>query len=149
MRAAIGRRIDRRVSFPISASDVRRWAIAVYWPDEPPSCYWDGGTIPEEFNPFAWMTAEPRGVYRAPTVDVEAALGIAGPNLATGLNGGLDVEYRSALHVGDVVTSVRTLKCYRERQGSRGHMLFTTVEDVWTNQSGDIVQVRRITTIRY
>ena len=41
MRAAIGIEMDREVSFPISESDIRRWAIAVYYPAEPPRLYWD------------------------------------------------------------------------------------------------------------
>lgn len=52
------------VSPPISENDIRKWAIAVYWPETPPKLYWDaeyaktsryGGIIaPQEFNPFAW-----------------------------------------------------------------------------------------------
>ena len=30
-----------RRSFPVDASDIRRWAIAVYWPDTPPKIFWD------------------------------------------------------------------------------------------------------------
>ncbi len=33
MRAALGSEIGRRVSFPVSESDIRRWAIAVYYPE--------------------------------------------------------------------------------------------------------------------
>ena len=54
-----------RWSPPIRDSDIRRWALAVYWPEAPPARYWDaaaaatttaGGIVaPEEFNPFAWL----------------------------------------------------------------------------------------------
>ena len=69
MEACVGQAFRRVVSFPVSASDIRRWAIAVYHPELPPRRYWDeqyciesawGGLIaPEDFNPFAWATASP------------------------------------------------------------------------------------------
>ncbi len=53
-----------RWSAPIRDSDIRRWALAVYWPAMPPRRFWDeayarttrwGGIVaPDEFNPFAW-----------------------------------------------------------------------------------------------
>src|SRR5262245_33599327 len=59
-----------RQSLPVSESDIRKWAIAVYWPDTPPRIYWDAtyaattrwGTIiaPPDFNPFAWPIIEAR-----------------------------------------------------------------------------------------
>jgi hypothetical protein len=66
MLGVVGRLLGSRVSFPISESDIRRWAIATYYPDPPPRLFWDaayaattrhGGIVaPEEFNPFAWMS---------------------------------------------------------------------------------------------
>ncbi len=41
MHSAVGSETGRRVSFPISQSDIRRWAIAVYWPQTPPRLFWD------------------------------------------------------------------------------------------------------------
>src|SRR5215468_5413079 len=74
MKAAIGGEIARRVAYPITATDIRRWALATYYPEEPPRIYWDeayaAGTVhagivaPWELNPFAWLTAEPKGVLR-------------------------------------------------------------------------------------
>jgi hypothetical protein len=71
VQEAVGREISRRVSFPVAASDIRRWAMAVYHPLLPPVRYWDEEWIaanlngrvlaPQEFNPFAWMTAQPKG----------------------------------------------------------------------------------------
>ena len=67
MSSAVGRQTSRRTSFPISKSDIRRWATAVYWPHRPPPIFWDGKyaastghaqiVAPEECNPFAWMVA--------------------------------------------------------------------------------------------
>lgn len=60
---------NERTSFPICESDIRRWAIATYWPEKPPALYWDaeyakstryGGVIaPPDFNPFAWPLERP------------------------------------------------------------------------------------------
>ena len=63
-------------SFPISLSDIRKFAIAVYWPQTPPRLFWDeeyarttrwGGIIaPQDFNPFAWPIKNEDPAERAP-----------------------------------------------------------------------------------
>jgi N-terminal half of MaoC dehydratase len=163
MRAAVGRPTGRRVSYPVSVSDIRRWAVAVYWPDRPPRVYWDpeyakstpyGGIVaPEEFNPFAWMVAE----EDAPPVELqpndpnrlERLLGIAGPGLQYQLNGGMEVEYGVRMRPGDVITAVGHLAEYQERQGRLGLMLLTIGEDTWTNHQDELVKRTRSTLIRY
>jgi N-terminal half of MaoC dehydratase len=163
MKAALGRQIGRRVSFPVSESDIRRWALAVYWPEQPPRLFWDaayakntthGGIVaPEEFNPFAWMVAEKEEVsVKLETNDpnrIEAILGVQGPGLKFQLNGGLEVQYGVRMRPDDVITSVNRLAEYREREGRLGLMLFTITEDVWTNQDDDEVKRTRSTLIRY
>lgn len=158
MRSAVGGTISRRVSFPVSASDIRKWAIAVYHPHHPPARYWDEDAcgarliVPQEFNPFAWMTADPKGFPEIDKLDadiLEKTLGIQGPGLTRQLNGGLDVHYVHDFGVGDVVTAVRVLDGYREREGRLGRMLFTTVRETWTDQNGTTLQVRLQTGIRY
>ena len=163
MRDAVGRQLGRRVSFPVSESDIRRWAIAVYYPDEPPRVFWDadvarnspyGGIVaPQEFNPFAWMAAErdePPAVIESNDPDrTELLLGIEGPGLKFQLNGGMEVGYGIPMRPGDVITSVTRLAGYRERQGRLGLMLFTVSEDTWTNQAGELVKQARQTLIRY
>ena len=64
MRSILGLSVGGSISYPITDSDIRRWAMAVYYPDPPPRLFWDeeyakttphGGIVaPEEFNPFAW-----------------------------------------------------------------------------------------------
>jgi hypothetical protein len=163
MRAAVGRQLARRVSFPVAESDIRRWAIAVYYPREAPRLFWDadyakstrhGGIVaPEEFNPFAWMVAERADPVAAlPGNDLdypECLLGIPGPGLAHQLNGGVQVEYGARMRPGDVITSVGRLAGYSERAGRLGLMLFTVTEDAWTNDDGDLVKLTRSTLIRY
>jgi hypothetical protein len=163
MRAAIGSPLGRRVSYPVSPSDIRRWAVAVYWPEEPPRRFWDadyaqqtrfGGIVaPEEFNPFAWMAAE----NEEPDVDIEPndtdrtekVLGIHGPGLEFQLNGGLEVAYGVPMRPGDVITSVTSLADYSQREGRLGPMLMTVSLDTWTNQNDETVKESRMTLIRY
>ena len=163
MQAAIGRETGRKVSFPISDSDIRRWAIAIYYPEEPPRLFWDaeyargtvhGGIVaPEEFNPFAWMSAD--GFQRTSatgTVNadyLEASLGIKGPGVKFMLNGSLETDYGVRMRPGDVITSVSRLHSYTERTGRLGLMLFSTIEDTWTNQKGEVVKKARNMVIRY
>jgi hypothetical protein len=162
MRASVGRELSRMVSFPVSESDIRRWAVAVYHPEEPPRLFWDegharasvhGGIVaPEEFNPFAWMTAEPAGLRRAPEGGIHAleqALGIPGPPVRFQLNGGLEAEYGAPIRPRDVITSVTRLAGYRERSGRLGLMLFAVSEATWTNQRDEWVKTSRSTLIRY
>ncbi|MDQ7908553.1 MaoC family dehydratase N-terminal domain-containing protein [Phytohabitans sp. ZYX-F-186] len=163
MRAAVGREIGRRVSYPVSESDIRRWALAVYYPETPPRLYWDAGyadttrhggiVAPEEFNPFAWLarSVEPaRGVDPAQNPDhLEMTLGVPGPGLKFQLNGGMAVEYGVPMRPGDVITAVNRLASYTEKEGRLGLMLFTVTEDTWTNQRGETVKRSTMTGIRY
>ena len=162
MHAALGSELGRKVSFPVSESDIRKWAIAVYYPAPAPAVFIDaqaaaasadgGIRAPEDFNPFAWIVAE-----QGETVEVdgnnpdrtELMLGITGPGLKFQLNGGLEVEYGAYMRPGDVITSVSRLAGYREREGRLGLMLITTFEDTWTNQRGELVKKTSSTLIRY
>jgi hypothetical protein len=163
MRAAVGRELARSVSYPVSESDIRRWAIAIYHPEIPPARFWDaaaaarsrwGGIVaPEDFNPFAWMAASPRGLPGEQGVTdadhTEHQLGIDGPGLASQLNGGLSVSYGKPIRPGDVITSVARLGGYSERAGRMGPMLFTQLDATWTNAAGELVRQSRLTLIRY
>lgn len=162
MRAAVGTEIDRKVSFPIAASDIRRWAIAVYFPAEPPGEFWDesyartsghGGLVaPEEFNPFAWMLADPPGIkpsYEPGGPSLESELGLPEVPTSHMLNGGTDIEYGVRMRPGDVITSCTTLAGYDERNGRLGAMLFTSMRSRWTNQHDELVKTVVSTVIRY
>jgi hypothetical protein len=162
MTTAVGRELARMTSYPITDSDIRRWAVAVYYPQEPPRLFWDaeyaattvhGGIVaPEEFNPFAWLAEG--GTHRSKArgggdESPEKLLGIQGPGLRHGVNAGIEVTYGVRMRPGDVVTSVRRLASYREREGRLGLMLITTTEDVWTNQNGEVVKTTSQTGISY
>jgi acyl dehydratase len=137
---------NERVSPPVSESDIRRWAIATYWP---PPIYWDaayakttkyGGIIaPPDFNPFAWPVERPQ----RPTGGAMRGRG------RTGLNGGQTDTYGAPMRPGDVIRSRSRLKDWNERQGRMGLTLYTYTETEWRNQNDDLVRVRISTGIRY
>ena len=160
----VGLELRSATSFPITDSDIRRWAIAVYYPESAPRLFWDaeyaagtshGGIVaPEDFNPFAWLTrteADAGVVTRAAGgfVSAEEVLGVEKAATQSLINGGTEVEYGVRMRPGDVITSVTTLAGYSEREGRLGLMLFTTSEDTWTNQRGETVKTSRNTLIRY
>ncbi|SRR5713101_4919315 len=164
MRASVGGEYAQRTSFPISASDIRKWAQAVYYPQPPPPLYWDeayaaktshGGIVaPEDFNPFAWMTAAgPADVPDATapgSTFPEHNLGVELPATTNMLNGGIECSYTGVrMRPGDVITAVTCLTEYTERPGRLGLMLFTTTESRWTNQEGQLVKTQRDILIRY
>jgi hypothetical protein len=166
MEALVGVELGSQTSLPISASDIRRWAVAIYFPTPPPRHYWDeehaatmrwGGMVaPEEFNPFAWMTAggpparrETFDVGRAGSRGLEERFGVASPATKFVLNGGMEVTYGARMRPDDVITSVSRHAGYAEREGRLGLMLFTYNDAEWTNQDGVWVKTVRSTSIRY
>ncbi|GAA3947216.1 hypothetical protein GCM10022383_26300 [Microbacterium soli] len=159
MRNAVGTEISRRVSYPVSDSDIRRWALATYWPDSPPARFLstDTDTIvaPEDFNPFAWAVVESHRHPDAVDADqndpdsTEKQIGIAGPGLKFMLNGGMVANYTGAIRPGDTITSVSRLGGYTERTSRLGQMLITVLSDEWTNQRGDVVKRVETTLLRY
>ena len=140
---------NERISPPIAESDIRKWAIATYWPQKPPAIYWDaeyavttrhGGIIaPPDFNPFAWPVERP--VRSANT-------GQSGRG-KTNLNGGQTDTYGVAMRPGDIIKSRTRLKDWNEREGRMGLMLYSFTETEWTNQEGELVRTRVSTGIRY
>jgi hypothetical protein len=53
------------------------------------------------------------------------------------------------MRAGDVITSVRRLGGYLEREGRRGPMLLTTISDTWTNQRDELIKTFEFTFIRF
>jgi hypothetical protein len=158
MRGLLGKVQQRRTSYPISASDIRKWAIAVYYPDPAPeACLRIGAaagepplTAPEEFNPFAWAVPGPsqEPAYTGPRY-LEERAGIAPPAINFIVNGGTECEYGVPMREGDVITSEFGIKSYAQRQGKRGPLLITETEDRWTNQRGEVVRRTIQTLVRY
>jgi len=164
MRAALGRQYGQRTSFPISTSDIRKWAQAVYYPEPPPRLYWDeayaattsyGGIVaPEDFNPFAWMTASgppelSPDLSPMSMLFPEANVGVELPATTNMLNGGMECTYGVRMRPGDVISAVTSLAEYTERPGRLGLMLFAYTEQRWTNQEEQLVKAQRDILIRY
>ena len=144
--------VEGQTSFPVSESDIRKWAISSYWPDEPPPLFWDpeyaqttrwGGIIaPQDFNPFAWP------IKRPPRQAGPARSGPGGVAL-TGMNGGQVDTYGVPQRPGDVVTSRSRLKGWTESQTRLGLTMFLETEIEWRNQNDELVKRRISTAIRY
>jgi hypothetical protein len=155
-----------RVSPPVSESDIRKWAIAVYWPETPPRIYWDAGyaattrwgTIiaPPDFNPFAWPIVEARPekaerpAAKAEPPGAKADADQPRSNRGRrGMNGGQVDTYGVPMRPGDVITSRSRLRDWDERETRLGLTLFSYSETEWRNQEDALVKVRVATAIRY
>lgn len=158
MRGVLGKTLRRRSSYPVSASDIRKWALAVYYPEAPPERFIGAGAAgaeaplvaPEEFNPFAWAT--PGGQQKEADVSagfLEKQAGIAPPPLQFMVNGGSVCEYGVPMVEGDVISTEFSIKGYTVKQGKRGPLLITETQDRWTNQRGEVVKTNVMTLVRY
>ncbi len=144
------------VSYPVSLSDIRKWAIAVYWPENPPRLFWDeeyarttrreGIVAPEDFNPFAWAieTALP-----LPLMLPSAEPGSTPGKGANVLNGGQAETFFTRIRPGDVITQRSRVADWNERTGRLGLMLFLRLETEWRNQRAELVKRRMATIIWY
>lgn len=154
MIAAEGVWGEETTSHPVTESDIRKWAIATYWPDKPPPLYWDeeyargtkwGGIIaPRDFNPFAWPVDRPPGPPSAGARPGQTPK--KGENV---LNGGQADTWYAPIRPGDVMTTRTRLSHWEERTGRLGLTLFTYTEIEWRNQDGELVRRRISTGIRY
>ncbi len=147
-----------RTSYPITETDIRRWAMATYYPHKPPRIYWDadyaattrwnGIVAPPDFNPFAWTIHEPPS--KPPKVSVPNAQPRHpdGRHL-TGMNGGQTDTYGVRMRPGDVITARSRLLDWHEREGRLGHTLYMRTEIEWKNQREELVRTRISTQIRY
>ena len=140
---------EASTSPPIAESDIRKWAIACYWPEKPPRIYWDadyakstnqGGIVaPLDFNPFAWPVERPQF----------GGMNIGSTPGTRGMNGGQVDTYGVKMRPGDVITTRTRLKDWDERTTRLGLTVFSRNETEWRNQKGELVKTRIGTGIRY
>lgn len=155
MQALVGKELSYSVSHPIGAQDIRRWALAVYFPETPPARFLssDGPLVaPEEFNPFAWAVAETsrtEGLRDVSAGFIERQAGVEPPPLESIVNGGVQCTYGEPMREGDVIRGASLISGYSEKIGKRGLLLFTQMTDRWTNQRGELVKATTITLVRY
>lgn len=141
-------------SYSVSESDIRRWAIAVYWPDTPPKLFWDaeyaattrwGGIVaPQEFNPFAWPPERPG--RRGSAGPVPGQKPKKGENI---LNGGQTDTFLAPMRPGDVITTRSRLSHWEEKEGRHGLTIFEYTETEWHNQNDELVKRRISIGVRY
>jgi hypothetical protein len=122
----------------VSASDIRRWAIAVYWPHTPPRIFWDdeyarttrwGGIIaPAEFNPFAWPIPQPPQPGAGPAERRERR--------TRRVNGGCRIRFGVAMRPGDRIEARSQIEGWHAKAGRSGELLFVDVRHQWRNQDG-------------
>ncbi|MGE0878288.1 MAG: MaoC family dehydratase N-terminal domain-containing protein [Acidimicrobiia bacterium] len=161
MRSLIGRTMYEATSFPISANEIRKWAMAIYYPEIPPRIFWDdefaatthyGGIVaPEEYNPFAWTSARP-GMRQGGTSHggFEAVFGMEPPPHKAVLQGEKRVTYSGVrMRPGDVIELRQFISEYFEREGRMGLMLYTTITDTYTNQRGEHIKNLDTVFVRY
>jgi hypothetical protein len=146
----MGKPLEPIVALPVGANDIRRWAMATYYPEPvPPEFYdesvaskgpWGGLVAPRDFNPFAWTIAKRPDEYpwMRPMGDTPGY---------RGLNGGQETTYLAPIRPGDVISSEVLLVNAFEKEGSGGTMLFLIDEARWTNQRGEFVRISRRTSI--
>lgn len=158
MRGVLGKTLRTRSSYPVSASDIRKWAIAVYYPEPPPAEFMGAGAAggeaplvaPHEFNPFAWAT--PGGDQKSGDISagfLERQAGVTPPDLQFMVNGGSVCEYGVPMVEGDVISTDFSIKSYTVKQGKHGLLLITETQDRWTNQRGEMVKTNIMTLVRY
>ena len=142
-------------SAPIRDSDIRRWALAVYWPEAPPRRYWDaasaettraGGVVaPEEFNPFAWPAPQPPRDEPRSSRDRRPD-----PRQVRGrVNGGCRVTYGAPMRPGDRIRRRVRLLGWRVTDSARGPLLLTDYEHEWRNDREELVRIAVYTLIQW
>ncbi len=154
MLEAKGVWVSGQTSYPITETDIRRWAMATYYPKKPPRIYWDAefakGTrwgdiiAPPDFNPFAWSLEAPRGTPRPGLVGRKPD-----GKPMTGMNGGQTDRYGVPMRPGDVITARSRLLDWHEKEGRLGLTLYVRSEIEWKNQKQELVRTRISTSIRY
>lgn len=162
MAAIVGTVMRESVSHPVTVSDIRKWAIAVYYPEDPPRLFWDeeyaagtqhGGIVaPEEFNPFAWATQKPSMTDPkvAQTAFSENELGVEPPEYTAMLLTEIRENHGpTRIRPGDVIRSTVRISDYFEREGRMGHMLYATLANEWHNQDDEWVRTNESVFVRY
>jgi len=148
----LGRALPPDQAYAVGANDIRRWAIATWYPDPAPAEWldeavaargpWGGLVAPRDFNPFAWTRCAPPDTY-------PWMRGMGSEPGRRGLIGGQRNRYFAPIRPGDVVTSLVRLVDAYEKAGRLGTMMFLVDEARWTNQRGELVRIGQRTTIYY
>ena len=144
MRAAVGTEVDFGVPFEVEKGSIRHLAEVINYPhplflDEEyaKSRGYRSIIAPPTFSAYGL----PRERLRQ-TLELPFEVGGA-------LHGGDDWEFLQPIQGGDVLTPKGKIIDLLEKDGSRGKMLFITLEVAYTNQHGEVVAIYRPRTILF
>lgn len=142
---------DPVTAWPVTTSDIRRWAMATHWPESPPSALvdeqvaadgpWEGMVAPRDFDPFAWLPARQWGGPWLRPMGTEVGHRI--------LNGGQRNRYFAPIRPDDVITGVNRLADVVERETKMGPTAVFSTEQRWTNQNGELVRLGTMTSLYF
>ena len=115
-----------RTSLPVSESDIRKWAIAVYWPKTPPAIFWDadyaastrwGGIIAAPVQPLrlAGHRQRARAASASEPTNTSIEQGPPGHERRAGRHDGC--------RCGPATSSLRCLRDWDERETRLGQTL--------------------------
>ena len=106
---------------------------------------------PEEFNPFAWMAADPPPKRREPPRGAyETQLGVAPPPTKVNMQSQIRVGYSGMrMRPGDVIRSTRRITEYFEREGRMGLQLYTTIALELVNQRDEWIKTLETVYVRW
>jgi acyl dehydratase len=140
------------VTREVTEKDIRRFCYAV---GDMNPLYLDesyagetsfGGTIaPPMFFDIPTVPEYPQEELR---IDGLAQGGMLPPVKATrSMAGGNEIEFFKPIRVGDRITRISKIADIYEKQGRSGSLVFTIIENRYSNQDGDLVAVERMTVI--
>jgi hypothetical protein len=136
-------------SAPIRDSDIRRWAVAVYWPETPPRRFWatdvEDVVAPEDFNPFAWPAPRASRNESGSSADRRPD-----PRRVRGrVNGGCHVTYGVPMRPGDRIRRRVRLYGWRVTDSARGPLLLVDYQHEWRNDRDDLVRMAVYTLVHW
>ncbi len=156
----IGKEMGSRTGEPVLAKDIRRYALAI---DDPNPIYYDedtakkgkyGGLVaPPGYICWATQNASNEKRVSELTEDGFTRGGFLAipeiPNVWTfgWVRGSEEYEFHRPLRVGDQVTVKYKITDISEKTGKSGKLIFITTQHTYTNQSGDLLAMHRITMI--
>lgn len=156
----IGKEMGSRTGEPVSAKDIRRYALAI---DDPNPIYYNesaakkgkyGGLVaPPGY--ICWATQNASNEKRVSELTEGGFIRggfLAIPEIPNVWNfgwvrGGEEYEFYKPVRVGDKVTVKYKITDITERTGKSGKLIFITTEHTYTNQRGDLLARHRITMI--
>lgn len=156
----IGKEMGSRTGEPVLAKDIRRYALAI---DDPNPIYYDEDTAKK--GKYGGLVAPPGYIcWATQNISNEKRVSeltedgftrggfLAIPEIPSvwtfgWVRGSEEYEFHRPLRVGDQVTVKHKITDISEKTGKSGKLIFITTQHTYTNQSGDLLAMHRITMI--